>query len=75
MYYISDEDDLDQVDQLMADYVLNTYFNDKKVFLLSMQCMFSDKLQIYKHNTDEMNTTDLHYDLRLPDEAYCFGQL
>lgn len=74
LYYIADDDIVERIDQLVVDYVLNTYFNDKKVFLLSMQCMFSDKLQIYKHNSDEACDTDIHFDMRLPDSAFCFNQ-
>ena len=74
LYYIADDDVVERVDQLVADYVLNTYFNDKKVFLLSMQCMFSDKLQICKHGSDEACDTDIHFDTRLPDSAFCFNE-
>lgn len=59
----------------MQDYVLNTYFNDKKVFLLSLQALSSKPLQIYKHNSNEINKLDIQYDLNKKDYAYCFNKL
>jgi hypothetical protein len=44
MYFISDENNFDKIDQLMQDFVLNTYFNDKNIFLLSLQCLNSKAL-------------------------------
>ncbi len=74
MYFISDENNFDKIDQLMQDFVLNTYFNTKNIFLLSLQCLNSKSLQIYKHNSNEINELDIEYNLNYTEYAYCFNQ-
>ena len=55
---------------------MNTLFCDKQVFLLSMQCLDSCALEIFKHNSDEKNELDVRYDdLSMPEEAWCFNEL
>ena len=75
LYYISDDNNFERVDQFMQDFVLNTYFNDKKIFLLSLQCLQSKMFQICKHNSDEKNKLDIDYDLTKDEYTYCFNKL
>lgn len=55
---------------------MNTLFCDKQVFLLSMQCLDSCALEIFKHNSNEKNELDVRYDdLSMLEEAWCFNEL